>query len=58
MGIVKRTVTYPDGRVVEQEVDMTKKTKKRTESKTDVPKRKPEETGKPVRKAYSTTSES
>ncbi len=56
MGIVKRTVTYPDGRVIETEIDTTKKTKKRTESKKDVPKSKSKEAGKPVRKAYTTSS--
>lgn len=58
MGIVTRTITYPDGRVEETIVDMAKKTSKKKVSKSDESKSKPVEKRKSVRQAYKTSSES
>jgi hypothetical protein len=59
MGILKRTRTYPDGRVVVEIIDMSEeKAVKRKESKTDGSKDKPKKAREPVSKAYTTSSSS
>lgn len=59
MSNVKRTITYPDGRVVEEFIDMKKhKVTKKKVSKPDDVESKPKEERKPFRKAYTTTSSS
>lgn len=59
MAVVTRKITYPDGRVVEEIIDVISSTPvKKREKKVDVPKSKPEETGKSVRKTYTTDSKS
>ena len=58
MSNVTRTITYPDGRVVEEVIDMNKqKVTKTKESKTDEPKDKPKAKRKSVPKTYTTNSE-
>jgi hypothetical protein len=59
MGIVTRKKTYPDGRVVEEVIDMDKhKVTKTKESKADGSKDTPEKARKSVSKTYTTSSSS
>lgn len=57
MSNVIRTLTYPDGTVVEEVIDMSKqKVTKTKASKPDESESKPKEARKPARKAYTTSS--